>query len=129
MAPISVRVERSDPPVGIVALSGEHDGYSAPRLETELALLLDSGTGIVVDLSDATFVDSQTLSVLLGARHQAEAHSLGFAVALPDRTYTQVHRILDMTGLRSSFALRPSVPEAFDAARAGVAASRGVGVT
>jgi anti-anti-sigma factor len=119
MAPISVTLERQDPPVGIVTLQGEHDAYSAPRVESELALLLDEGLRVVIDLTEATFIDSQSLSVLLSARHQAERAQLGFALALPDGTYTQVHRILDMTGLGAWFATAPTLAGAIDAARAG----------
>ena len=119
MAPISVTLEREDPPTGIVTLIGEHDAYSAARLENELALLLDGGIQIVLDLTDATFVDSQTLSVLLGARHDAEHAALGFTVVLPRDRYTQVHRLLDMTGLAAEFAIFPSLRRAVAAARAG----------
>jgi len=119
MAPISVTLERQDPPVGIVTLVGEHDTYSARRIENELGVLLDSGIGIVVDLSEATFIDSQTLSVLLGARHQAELAQLGFTFVLPERDFTQVHRILNMTGLGSWFVRYGTLQEAVAGTRAG----------
>jgi anti-anti-sigma factor len=70
-------------------------------------------------LTEATFIDSQTLSVLLSSRHQAERAELGFALALPEGNYTQVHRILNMTGLGSWFATAPSVAGALGTARAG----------
>ena len=119
MAPISVTLQRRDPPVAIVALFGEHDAFSATRLENELALLVDDGIGIVVDLREATFIDSRTLSVLLSARHQAEEASLGFTLALDEDNYTQVHRLLDLTGLKSAFAVFPTAERATAAARAG----------
>ncbi len=119
MAPISVTVQQRDPPVGVVTLVGEHDAFSATRLENELAVLLDDGTGVVVDLRDATFIDSQMLSVLLSARHQAENADLGFALVLPDETYTQVHRLLDLTGLGAAFATFPTLDEASASVRTG----------
>jgi len=111
---------RRDPPAAVVALVGEHDVYSSERLENEFAVLLDEGRHVVVDLRDTTFVDSTTLSVLLGARHQAERASLGFVLVLPEREYTQVHRILDLTGLVSAFATYNRLDDALAAARAGV---------
>ena len=120
MAPISVTLAPREPPAAIVALVGEHDAYSSPRLENEFAVLLDEGRSIVVDLRDTTFVDSTTLSVLLGARHKAERASLGFAIVLPEREYTQVHRILDLTGLVSAFATYHRIEDGLSAARAGV---------
>ena len=119
MTPIAVTLQERDPPVGVVTMIGEHDAFSARRLENELAVLLDSGTTIVVDLGETTFIDSQTLSVLLAARHQAEQASLGFALVLPDDEYTQVHRLLDLTGLGTAFAIVPTLDDASAAARSG----------
>jgi anti-sigma B factor antagonist len=119
MAPISVTLERADPPTGVVTLIGEQDAYSAPRLENELALLLDESLTVVIDLTDTTFVDSQTLSILLGARHRAQRDRIGFTLVLPPAPYTQVHRILDITGLGTSFAVYPTLQAALAAARAG----------
>jgi anti-sigma B factor antagonist len=126
MAPISVTLARQDPPAAVVALVGEHDAYSSQRLENELAVLLDEGRGIVVDLRDTSFIDSTTLSVLLGTRRRAEHSSLGFVLVLPDYDYTQVHRILDLTGLGSSFAAVANVDDALAAVRAGRVTDRPV---
>ena len=134
MTPISVTIDRQGQPVGIVSLVGEHDAYSAGRIASELEVLLESGLPAVVDLSEATFVDSQTLSVLLSGRHQADTSRLGFTLVLPETTdvsavldmlvsgdgdFTQVHRILRMTGLGSWFAAYPTLREALAGARAG----------
>ena len=119
MAPISVTIEQEHPPVGTVTLVGEHDAYSAERIANEIEVILDAGIPVVIDLTDATFVDSQTLSVLLSGRHRANSARLGFTLVLPDTTFTQVHRILRMTGLGSWFATYPSLPEAVAGARAG----------
>lgn len=119
MAPISVTLARRDPPAAVVALVGEHDAYSSPRLENELTVLLDERQHVVVDLRDASFIDSTTLSVLLAARHRAEESSLGFALVLRDRDYTQVHQILDLTGLGSAFAIFEQLEDALAAVRAG----------
>ncbi len=122
MAPISVTLAPRDPPAAVVALVGEHDAYSSPRLENELAVLLDEGQRVVIDLRDTTFVDSTTLSVLLTARHRAERSSLGFVLVLSSEEYTQVHHILDLTGLGSTFAIFGTLDDALSAARQGRAA-------
>ena len=119
MAPISVTLARRDPPAAVVALLGEHDAYSAERLEGELSSLMDEGQRIVVDLRDTAFIDSTTLSVLLGARLHAEQSSLGFALLLPDGHYTQVHQILELTGLGPTFAIFGKLDAALRAVRAG----------
>jgi anti-sigma B factor antagonist len=112
MAPVAVSLDNAEPKLAVVALIGEHDAYSAGRVENELGLLLDAGVHIVVDLSEATFVDSQTLSILLGSRHAAEERSLGFVLVLPPGDSTQVHRILEMTGLISAFVVEPTLERA-----------------
>jgi len=119
MAPISVTLARRDPPAAVVALVGEHDAYSSERLESELSVLLDEGQRIVVDLRDTVFIDSTTLSALLTARQRAERTGLGFALVLPERTYTQVHQILNLTGLGSTFAIFSQLDDALRAVRAG----------
>jgi anti-anti-sigma factor len=128
MAPISVTLARRDPPAAVVALVGEHDAYLAERLESELNSLQDEGQRIVVDLRDTAFIDSTTLSVLLSARLHAEQSSLGFALLLPDRHYTQVHQILELTGLGSTFAIFGKLDAALRAVRAGRVAERPVPV-
>jgi anti-anti-sigma factor len=119
MAPLSISLQGNDPRVGVVTLIGEHDAFSSARLENELAVLLDEGLRVVVDLHEATFIDSQTLSILLAARHQAEQASLGFALVLPRDEYTQVHRLLDLTHLGAAFAVYPTLEQATAAVRAG----------
>jgi anti-anti-sigma factor len=119
MAPISVTLAPRDPPAAVVALVGEHDAYSAERLEGELGVLLDEGRRIVVDLRDTEFIDSMTLATLLAARRAAAGTGLGFTVVLAPRRYTQVNQLLDLTGLGSSFAIYGTLDEALTAARAG----------
>jgi anti-anti-sigma factor len=119
MAQISVPLARRDPPAAVVALVGEHDAYSAGRLKSELTALLDEGLRIVVDLRDAEFIDSTTLSVLLGARLRAKRSSLGFALLLPDRQYTHVHQILELTRLGRTFAIFGKLNTALAAVREG----------
>jgi anti-anti-sigma factor len=103
----------------VVALVGEHDAYSATRLEGELGVLLDEGRRIVVDLRDTDFIDSTTLAALLAARRDAAGAELGFTLVLPRWNYTQVTQLLDLTGLRSSFAIYDTLDEGLAAARDG----------
>jgi anti-anti-sigma factor len=121
VAPITVTTDHADPPVAIVELTGEHDGFTTHRIEQELARLHDAGMPIVVDLLQASFVDSSTLSALLTAQRHAEEASLGFALAFDDATSLQVHRILSTTGLQSAFVVAPTREEAIAAVRQGVA--------
>jgi len=50
----------------VVTVSGDADLYAAANVERELVRLADEGHGsIVVDLTEATFIDSTMLRVLL----------------------------------------------------------------
>jgi anti-anti-sigma factor len=124
MAPISVTLARRNPAAAAVALVGEHDAYTSQRLENELAVLLEDGVRIVVDLRDATFIDSTTLGVLLSARERAERAGLGFALVLPAEEHAQVRRILELTRLGRLFASFTSLDDALRAARSGQTARR-----
>jgi anti-anti-sigma factor len=119
MAPISVTLAPRDPPAAVVALVGEHDTYSARRLEGELQVLQDEALSVVVDLRETEFIDSSTLATLLAARRQAEEGSLGFTFVLPKRSYTEVNHLLDLTGLGTKFAIFDTLDEALAAARDG----------
>ena len=122
-SPISVTLAPRDPPAAVVALVGEHDAYSSHRLGSELGMLLEEGRHLVVDLRDTEFVDSTTLGVLLGCRQQAKQDGLGFTLVLPLREYTQVHQILELTRLGSTFGTFGTLDEALLAARRGQTSS------
>ena len=124
MAPISVTLARRDPPAAVVALVGEHDAYSSQRLENELSVLLEEGVRVVVDLRDASFMDSTTLGVLLAERQRAERAGLGFVLVLPADEHAQVRHILELTRLGRVFASFTSIEDALSAARSGQAAPR-----
>ena len=109
----SVAIGRRDQRVGIVSLPGEHDVGSASQLENELAVLLEAKLTVVVDLTETTFADSRTLGVLLAARQRAEQAGSGLVLVLPNDP-TQVHRLLDITGLRSTFTICPTIAGALE---------------
>ena len=57
-----------------VRVSGEVDLYTAPELKEALSNAIEGGArSVLVDLSQATFIDSTTLGVLMGARQAAAA--------------------------------------------------------
>jgi anti-anti-sigma factor len=83
----------------VVELKGEHEAYTAQKLESELDALIDEGFGIIVDLQQASFIDSQTAGLLLAAHRRAEEKGSGFRVVLGDDTGWAVRQLLDITGL------------------------------
>jgi anti-sigma B factor antagonist len=85
----------------VVELKGEHEAYTAAKLERELDNLLAEGYGIQIDLRKASFIDSTTVGLLLAAHRRAHSKGTEFRVVLGDETGWAVRTLLDVTGLGS----------------------------
>ena len=72
-----IRKYRSGTGVWIVALEGDHDIATAPQLRETLEQAALTDTGLVVDLTALTFMDSSILAVL------ANGPAKRFAVVVP----------------------------------------------
>jgi anti-sigma B factor antagonist len=117
----TIALDESHGDVLFVVVRGEHDIYTAPALRERLDQALDAKpTGVAVDLSAATFLDSSILGALLEARRQALEKSVGYVVCLGDAPEPGVQRILEITGLVPVFPVVRSREEALEAARAAV---------
>lgn len=64
----------------LLVLAGEHDLSTANRFEQTLAEIERSGTDVIMDFSEATFIDSSTLRAVI--RH-AEKPSERIVVVAP----------------------------------------------
>jgi anti-anti-sigma factor len=93
---ISVNVEQGR---AIVALTGEHEAYSADKLARHLATFCSDGMGVTVDLRHATFIDSTVVGVLLTAYRRAHDAKLDLLIAIGSETGWAVRRLLEVTGL------------------------------
>jgi anti-sigma B factor antagonist len=111
----------SDTGVAILDLQGEHDIYTAPKLRDRLSELLETGPGVVIDLSGASFVDSSILGALLNARQRAVDGKKGFAVCLSAASDPAVRRVFDMTGLSETLPVLPDLDRAVETATSGPA--------
>ncbi len=99
----------------VVSFVGEIDLAVAPDLQERLDALIASGqTTIIVDLLEATFLDSIALGVLVGALEQCQsaAGELYLVVTEP-----RVLKVLEITGLTETFPIRSSMPESKDQVR------------
>ena len=91
----------------VVALTGEVDLYTAPELKAALLRLVAEGPSrIVVDLSGATFVDSTTLGVLLGAVKRLRLIGGELVLVCAD---LNIRRILSITLLDRAFTIYESL--------------------
>ena len=93
----AVRVVRETDEIIAVCLEGELDLADAPDLGDQIDLALECGTGVIVDLSEATFIDSSIVSVLIQASKTAARRKQ--TVVLQLGTALVVERILQIVGI------------------------------
>jgi anti-sigma B factor antagonist len=106
-----ITVETPDWPGALVIASGELDVNVVADLRARLAEALATGGGrVVVDLTDVTFIDSLSLSAIIGARRKLEPPGRLAVVAVHD----YIRLILEATGLEQIldvFATREAAEE------------------
>ena len=81
-----------------VAVAGEVDLSSAPGVESAIEEAVDAAgtTGVVVDLSQVTFLDSSGINALLHGRRRCDDHGVGYQVV---GAQGQVLEVLELTGV------------------------------
>jgi anti-sigma B factor antagonist len=98
----------------LLAIHGEADMRIASELKDRLGEVIDDGpVAVVLDLTDATFLDSTALGVLLGAMKRLRARGGRFRVVAPR---SEIRRIFEMTLLDRVFELDLSRRDALAAA-------------
>jgi len=96
----------------VLEVGGELDLYTAPRLSSQAGELIALGaTGLVVDLTETTFVDSTALHVLLDARKGVRAEGGELVVVCPS---SSLRRIFEITGVDGLLLLCGSVEAALE---------------
>jgi anti-sigma B factor antagonist len=97
----------------IVAVGGEIDVYTAPKLRDKLSELVANGTyDIVVDMQEVEFLDSTGLGVLVGGLKKVRAHDGSLRLVCNQDRLLKIFRI---TGLAKVFAIHGSADEALAA--------------
>jgi len=98
----------------ILALQGDVDLYTAPELKAELIRLIETGTTrIVVDLTSATFIDSTTLGVLLGALKRLRPAGGELSIVCPDPNIRKIFQITLLDRVFSIFETRENALNLF----------------
>ncbi len=104
----------------VIAVAGEIDLYTAPDLKQTLTQVIEGGaTGVVMDLSETTFLDSTGLGVLIGGLKRLRSREGALAVVNVDES---IARTFEITGLDQIFTIRESRDEALAALDADIAA-------
>jgi anti-sigma B factor antagonist len=100
-----IRRERSGEDIFVVSLAGEHDLYTAPKVQEALRGVIAAGARtIVVDLTETTFLDSTMLHALLSARNELRD---GGRLLLVTNDET-VKRVFEIAGIDRFFDFYPS---------------------
>lgn len=96
--------------VPVLAVTGEVDVYTAPRLREKLVELVTQGKyQIVVDLEGVEFLDSTGLGVLVGGLKRVRTHEGDLSLVC---TQQRILKVFDITGLNKVFTIHDSVDAA-----------------
>jgi anti-anti-sigma factor len=100
--------------VGVVHVAGEVDIIQAHGVrETLLGAIRNEDHGLVIDLTDATYVDSVGVSLLFELAERLSERQLRLAVVLPEGGL--VERVLTMVDLGSVAEVHQTLPDALSA--------------
>ena len=98
----------------VVELNGEHDLETKEMLAELLASLIEENELVVVDISQAEFIDSSVLHNLLKADRLARASGSRFRIQLG--TAAIVEKALELSGLLDCLEVAPDREQALDMA-------------
>ena len=90
--------------LSIVRLLGEHDMSTTQLIADRLAELIESGSPLVFDMSEATFIDSGVVRVFDGV----QIAGVPVALVISEQTSAIVRRVLDLTGAAQRIPVVPS---------------------
>jgi len=97
----------------VIAVGGEIDVYTAPKLREQIVQLVDEGHyHLVVDMEQVEFLDSTGLGVLVGGLKRVRAHDGSLRLVC---TQERILKIFRITGLTKVFGIHDSVDEAITA--------------
>lgn len=102
--------ESVDEHTHVVAPTGEIDAMTSPALGKRLLALAEEGkTGLIVDLSRVTFIDSTGIGVLINTVRQLSNRSGHLVLVCPTE---RILRPFEVTGLIGRLAITASREEA-----------------
>jgi len=94
----------------VLAVGGEVDVATAPRLREQLIGLVNQGSHrIVVDLTAVDFLDSTGLGVLVGALKRVRTHDGDLSLVCDE---PRILKVFEITGLTKVFAMYADVDQA-----------------
>jgi anti-anti-sigma factor len=107
--------------IWVVSLLGEHDISMVDALRDRLDDAFTNDPRLMIDLAEATFVDSTVLGVLFAVVNQATSAAAGETLALVVRPGSTVERTMALSGFTPPIvATYPSRDEVLTAWREGI---------
>ena len=101
-----VNVERPAPETAVAVFSGEHDMADKEQVLDLLTSLVGENERVIADFSEAAFVDSSILHVLVLTKSEAEARGRTFRLQLG--TADIVRAAIQASGLDKIFDIKPT---------------------
>ena len=102
--------EAVDDQTHLIELGGEVDLYTAPEFKERMVEVIENGKKrVVVDLSEATFIDSTTLGVLVGGVKRLRPSGGSLALVCTDQN---IQKIFEITGLDRVFPIHATREDA-----------------
>ena len=106
---LTLKVDSEDHGFTVIAVSGEIDVYTAPKLRERLIALVEAGSyQLIVDMEGVEFLDSTGLGVLVGGLKRVRAHDGWIDLVC---TQGRILRIFRITGLNKVFNIYDTVAE------------------
>ena len=113
-------LDQIDSGVALLRLEGEHDLSTADAVREQLDRVQSKRTPLVIDVSDATFIDSSILAALVAAHNRAREDRTGLAICTGS-SHTEetgvVERVLDVSGLEQALEVHSAREAAVAAAK------------
>jgi anti-sigma B factor antagonist len=118
--PFAIDRRELDTRTSVISIGGELDLATAPQLKWMLLDALEEGhSRLVVDLSQATFMDSTALGVLVGVDRSLES---GATLAIVCAS-TSLLKIFELSGMDGVFAIFSTLDDALPGADSAAEAS------
>ena len=109
--------EQVDKDTRVVAVRGEVDLFTAPEFKQRVNAAIEAGVSlVVVDLNEASFIDSSSLGILISAhkRLKMRGDQLAIVCSVP-----AILNTFSITGLDGVLAIEPSRDDALSGNRNG----------
>jgi anti-sigma B factor antagonist len=107
---LKLSVDRATLGAPVIAVNGEIDVYTAPKLREKLSSLIESGTyRLILDLEGVEFLDSTGLGALIGVLKRVRAHDGSIDIVC---TQSRILRIFKITSLDKVFKIYDTAADA-----------------